>query len=113
MSQIEKGVTKKSDILRIFGKPLSVSHKEDGSQVLFYESVHTSIFWVSVKNDITRLNIFLDKQEIVTNYTVDDVFAEGPYYQTAQDAQASVAAQQAQAAQQAAQQAAIQARMHH
>ncbi len=66
---IQKGTTTKKDVIAMFGKPLHISHKDDGSEI----------------------------------------FMDGPYYQTAAEAEGAAAQAQQAAASAAAHQAAINA----
>jgi outer membrane protein assembly factor BamE (lipoprotein component of BamABCDE complex) len=97
--QLQKGVSTKEDVRRILGKPIHVSHNEDGSAIYVYELVlgRTKFFHGPV-SEVTRARVILDPQGILRDYTIDELFYDGPYYQTAAEAAAAEAQQAAAAA---------------
>lgn len=103
LSNITNGKTTKAELKQIFGKPLHISHKSDDSQEIIYEFVKYHASMTKTTSEVTRLIVLLNSEGVVTKYYVDELFVDGPYFQTAADAivateQANRTAQQAGAA---------------
>jgi outer membrane protein assembly factor BamE (lipoprotein component of BamABCDE complex) len=80
--QIQKGVTTKQDITKLFSKPAEVIHQDNGEEIMVYESKSTKrkCFWSGVMiTDTKRLTITFDANGVVKNYKIDELSKEELY----------------------------------
>lgn len=70
LDQIQQGVTTKDDLLRSFGKPLTVTKNSDGTQIMSWGYAKVGFAGSSYSNQ--ALSVVLDSSGKVTSFTSSD-----------------------------------------
>lgn len=99
INSIRKGVSTEETIKSVYGKPMDINRLPDGTTVYLYEAVKTkqSIFG-KITNDISRLKVTF-KNNVVADYTFDELTHYGAYYRTGEEMAAAQEAARQQAIQ--------------
>ena len=72
--QIQKGISTRQEVLNLLGSPTQVAHPDQLQTVLIYEKrkIYTEFgFPCKQKVDTTRLSVFINEKDVVTDYKVD------------------------------------------
>lgn len=85
-NSIIKGSTTKNEVITLFGQPKQITTAEGGGQILVYESRTDKLHQPNpfkpaiIKRTTERLTVITNSQGIVSDYILDKLYTEEPYY---------------------------------